>query len=45
MMFSNDGLGDRMFEFAKLLLFISFGYSFIAFYESPFRASASRSAT
>lgn len=24
-----------MFEFAKLLLFISFGYSFIAFYESP----------
>ena len=24
-----------MFEFAKLLLFVSFGYSFIAFYESP----------
>ena len=24
-----------MFEFAKLLLFISFGYSFIAFYENP----------
>ena len=35
MMFSNDGLGDRMFEFAKLLLFVAFGYSFIAFYESP----------
>jgi type IV secretory pathway VirB6-like protein len=35
MMFSNDGLGDRMFDFAKLLLFIAFGYSFIAFYESP----------
>ena len=32
MMFSHDGLGDQMFEFAKLLLFISFGYSFIAFY-------------
>ena len=24
-----------MFEFAKLLLFISFGYSLIAFYEAP----------
>lgn len=35
MMFSHDGLGDQMFEFAKLLLFISFGYSFIAFYENP----------
>lgn len=35
MMFSSEGLGERMFEFAKLLLFISFGYSFIAFYESP----------
>ena len=35
MMFSHDGLGDEMFEFAKLLLFISFGYALIAFYESP----------
>ena len=35
MMFSSEGLAERMFEFAKLLLFISFGYSFIAFYESP----------
>ena len=35
MMFSHDGLNDRMFEFAKLLVFIAFGYSFIAFYESP----------
>ena len=35
MMFSHDGLGDQMFDFAKLLLFISFGYSLIAFYESP----------
>ena len=35
MMFSHEGLNDRMFEFAKLLVFISFGYSFIAFYETP----------
>jgi len=35
MMFSHDGLADQMFDFAKLLLFVSFGYSFIAFYEAP----------
>ena len=35
MMFSNDGLGDQMFDFAKMLLFVSFGYAFIAFYEAP----------
>jgi hypothetical protein len=35
MMFSHEGLGEQMFDFAKLLLFISFGYAFIAFYESP----------
>ncbi len=35
MMFSGAGLGDQMFDFAKLLLFISFGYAFIAFYEAP----------
>jgi hypothetical protein len=35
MMFSRDGLSDQMFDFAKLLLFVAFGYSFIAFYESP----------
>jgi hypothetical protein len=35
MMFGHDGLGEQMFEFAKLLLFISFGYALIAFYESP----------
>lgn len=35
MMFSHDSLGDSMFEFAKLLMLISFGYSFIAFYEAP----------
>ncbi len=35
MMLTGDGLGDNMFHFAKLLLFISFGYALIAFYESP----------
>src|SRR5438093_8296309 len=35
MMFSRDGLGESLFDFAKLLLFVSIGYSFIAFYESP----------
>ena len=35
MMFSHDGLGEHMYDFAKLLLFVSFGYAFIAFYESP----------
>jgi hypothetical protein len=35
MMLSTDALGEHMFGFAKLLLFIAFGYSMIAFYESP----------
>src|SRR5712671_382425 len=35
MMFSQDSLGNHLFEFAKLLLFISFGYALVAFYESP----------
>lgn len=35
MMFSGEGLSDQMFDFAKLLLFVSFGYAFIAFYEAP----------
>jgi len=35
MMFSHDGLGDQMFEFAKLLMLISFGYAMITFYEAP----------
>src|SRR5690606_11296411 len=35
LMFSHDGLGEQMFDFAKLLLFVSFGYSLIAFYDSP----------
>ena len=34
-MFTRGALGDHMFDFAKLLLFISFGYALIAFYESP----------
>src|ERR1700686_5108696 len=37
MMLSQESLGDHLFEFAKLLLFISFGYALIAFYESPIR--------
>ena len=35
MMFSHDGLSEQMFDFAKLLLFVSFGYAFITFYEAP----------
>src|SRR6266850_5175712 len=35
MMFAHEGLGDQLFDFAKLLLFISFGYALIAFYENP----------
>src|SRR4030095_14762943 len=37
MMLNQDSPGDHFFEFAKLLLFISFGYALIAFYESPLR--------
>ena len=35
MMLSHEGLGEQMFEFAKLLLFVSFGYALITFYEAP----------
>jgi hypothetical protein len=35
MMLTRGPLGDHMFDFAKLLLFVSFGYALIAFYESP----------
>src|SRR5207253_4725665 len=35
MMLTRDSLGDDMFQFAKLLLFVSFGYALIAYYESP----------
>jgi hypothetical protein len=34
-MLTHESLSDHMFNFAKLLLFISFGYALIAFYESP----------
>jgi hypothetical protein len=35
MMFGGRPLGDQLFEFAKLLLFIAFGYTFIAYYATP----------
>jgi hypothetical protein len=35
MMLDREGLGEHLFGFAKLLLFISFGYALIAFYETP----------
>ena len=34
-MLKHESLGDHMFGFAKLLLFIAFGYAIVAFYESP----------
>jgi hypothetical protein len=35
MMFKQDTLGDHLFDFARLLLFIAFGYALIRFYEEP----------
>src|SRR4051812_1964481 len=35
LMFSHEALGEQLFDFAKLLLFVSFGYALIAFYEAP----------
>jgi TrbL/VirB6 plasmid conjugal transfer protein len=35
MMLSHDGLGEHMFDFARMLLFVAFGYALIAFYEAP----------
>ena len=35
MMLSHDGLGEQMFDFAKLLMFVSFGYALITYYEAP----------
>jgi hypothetical protein len=35
LMFSSEPLNDKMFDFAKALLFVSFGYALITFYESP----------
>jgi hypothetical protein len=35
MLFKQDSLGDHIFDFAKLLLFVSFGYALIRYYEQP----------
>jgi hypothetical protein len=35
MMFTQEGLGDKMFHFAKLLLLLSFGYAMVFYYERP----------
>src|SRR6476659_2995706 len=35
MMLSHESLGEQMFDFAKLLMLISFGYALITFYEAP----------
>lgn len=35
MMLTSEPLGEHLFGFAKLLVFISFGYALIAFYEAP----------
>lgn len=35
MMLAGERLSDHLFEFARLLLFISFGYALITFYERP----------
>jgi hypothetical protein len=35
LMFSGEALNEKMFELAKTLLFVSFGYALITFYESP----------
>lgn len=34
-MFGGESLGEHMFGFAKLLLFIAFGYAIVVCYESP----------
>ena len=34
-MLSGESLGEHMFGFAKLLLYIAFGYAIVACYESP----------
>ncbi len=38
MMLGGESLGEDMFGFAKLLLFIAFGYVIVACYESPIGA-------
>ena len=33
LMFSSDALNDKLFDFAKALLMVSFGYGLITFYD------------
>src|SRR5439155_25696841 len=35
LMFSHEALGEQLFDFAKLLLFVPFGYALINFCEGP----------
>lgn len=35
MMFSSEGVNEQLFNFAKLLLFVAFGYALITYYEAP----------
>jgi len=35
LMFSSEGLNEQMFDVAKVLLFVSFGYALITYYEAP----------
>src|SRR5689334_14236326 len=35
LMFSSDAMNDKLFDFAKALLVVSFGYGLITFYETP----------
>ncbi len=37
-MLGGESLGENMLGFAKLLLFIAFGYAIVACYESPIGA-------
>lgn len=35
MMLSTESLGEHMFDFAKMLVFVAFGFAMIAYYEAP----------
>lgn len=35
LMFSSEGLNEQLFNFAKVLLFVAFGYALITYYEAP----------
>src|SRR5918995_1654663 len=45
MMFSHEGVGEQMFDFAKLLLFISFDYALTRSWAAPLRGEAVSSRT